>query len=104
MLLAPRTHKRIGRLRPSVSALFAQQPGTPEPPGTPPQPPPDPMAPPPYKEPPRSIPIPRPEQPPVIDDPSAAANPSRAVISTLLSNPIYTGQIAHKGELHPGPH
>ena len=37
--------------------------------------------------------------------PSAAANPSRAGISTrLLSNPIYTGQIAHKGELYPGQH
>src|SRR6478735_7495223 len=34
--------------------------------------------------------------------PSSAANPSRAAISTLLSNPIYTGHIAHKGELHPG--
>ena len=64
MLLGPRTHKRIGRLRPSVSAPFAQQPGTPEPPGTPPQPPPDPMAPPLYE-----IPIPGPYQPPVIDDP-----------------------------------
>src|ERR1700730_6500729 len=34
--------------------------------------------------------------------PSAAANPSRAVISTPPSNQIYTGHIAHKGDLHPG--
>src|SRR6202521_685296 len=27
---------------------------------------------------------------------------SRGHIYTLLSNPIYTGRIAHKGELHPG--
>src|SRR5277367_745242 len=27
---------------------------------------------------------------------------SRGHLYTLLSNPIYTGQIAHKGELHPG--
>jgi hypothetical protein len=52
--------QRIGRLRPSISTPFAQQPGTPEPPGTPPQPPPDPMAPPPYEDPPRPLPIPRP--------------------------------------------
>src|SRR5690242_4604629 len=56
---------RIGRLRPSISTRFAQQPGTPEPPGTPPQPPPDPTAPPPYEDPPRPIPIPRPDEPPV---------------------------------------
>src|SRR5213595_2331048 len=29
---------------------------------------------------------------------------SRGHLYTLLSNPIYTGQIAHKGELHPGHH
>src|SRR6201990_2042036 len=29
---------------------------------------------------------------------------SRGHLYTLLSNPIYTGHIAHKGELHPGPH
>jgi DNA invertase Pin-like site-specific DNA recombinase len=29
---------------------------------------------------------------------------SRGHLYTLLSNPIYTGQIAHKGELHPGQH
>src|SRR5712675_1973213 len=35
--------------------------------------------------------------------PSAAGKPfSRGHLYTLLSNPIYTGQIAHKGELHPG--
>ena len=27
---------------------------------------------------------------------------SRGHLYTLLSNPIYTGHIAHKGELHPG--
>src|SRR5437763_12312274 len=27
---------------------------------------------------------------------------SRGHLYTMLSNPIYTGQIAHKGELHPG--
>ena len=27
---------------------------------------------------------------------------SRGHLYTLLSNPIYTGQVAHKGELHPG--
>src|SRR5438105_7411930 len=27
---------------------------------------------------------------------------SRGHLYTLLSNPIYTGQIAHRGELHPG--
>ena len=69
MLLGPRSPKRIGRLRPSISAPIAQQPRTPEPPGTPPRPPPDPTAPRPYEEPPRPIPIPRPDEPPVIDDP-----------------------------------
>src|SRR5437762_1923991 len=29
---------------------------------------------------------------------------SRGHLYTLRSNPIYTGQIAHKGELHPGQH
>jgi DNA invertase Pin-like site-specific DNA recombinase len=29
---------------------------------------------------------------------------SRGHLYTLLSNPIYTGQIAHKGALHPGQH
>jgi DNA invertase Pin-like site-specific DNA recombinase len=29
---------------------------------------------------------------------------SRGHLYTLLSNPIYTGQIAHKGERHPGQH
>src|SRR5438045_1816744 len=29
---------------------------------------------------------------------------SRGHLYTLLSNPIYTGHIAHKGELHPGQH
>jgi site-specific DNA recombinase len=29
---------------------------------------------------------------------------SRGHLYTLLSNPIYTGQIAHKGGLHPGQH
>jgi DNA invertase Pin-like site-specific DNA recombinase len=29
---------------------------------------------------------------------------SRGHLYTLLSNPIYTGQIAHKGELYPGEH
>jgi hypothetical protein len=29
---------------------------------------------------------------------------SRGHLYSLLSNPIYTGQIAHKGELHPGQH
>ena len=29
---------------------------------------------------------------------------SRGHLYTLLSNPIYTGQIAHKGKLHPGQH
>jgi DNA invertase Pin-like site-specific DNA recombinase len=29
---------------------------------------------------------------------------SRGHLYTLLSNPIYTGQIAHKGELYPGQH
>jgi DNA invertase Pin-like site-specific DNA recombinase len=29
---------------------------------------------------------------------------SRGHLYTLLSNPIYTGRIAHKGELHPGQH
>ena len=61
-------YKRMGRLHPSISVPFAQQPGTPEPPGIPPQPPPDPTAPPPYEDPPRPIPIPRPNEPPVIDD------------------------------------
>src|SRR3954452_20891392 len=74
LLLGPRSHKRIGRLRPSISAPFAQQPGTPEPPGTPPQAPPDPTAPPPYEEPPPPIPIPRPDEPPVIDDPPPRRN------------------------------
>jgi hypothetical protein len=59
VLFDRRTPKGIGRLRPSISARFAQQPGTPEPPGTPPQPPRDPTAPPPYEDPPRPIPIPR---------------------------------------------
>ena len=37
--------------------------------------------------------------------PSAAAKPfSRGHLYTLLSNPIYTGQIAHKGQLYPGQH
>lgn len=53
MLLGPRSHKRVGRLRVSILARFAQQPGTPKPPGVPPQPPPDPTASPPYEEPPR---------------------------------------------------
>src|ERR1700758_5421599 len=74
MLLGPRGHKRIGRLRPSMSAPVAQQPGTPEPPGTPPQPPPAPTAPPPYEDPPRPIPIPRPDEPPVVDDPPPRRN------------------------------
>jgi len=75
VLLGPRSDKRIGRLRASVSAPFAQQPGTPEPPGTPPQPPSDPTAPPPYEDPPRPIPIPRPDQlPDVIDDPPPRRN------------------------------
>jgi hypothetical protein len=74
LLLSPRSHKRIGRLRPSISAPVAQQPGTPEPPGTPPQPPPDPTAPRPYEEPPRPIPIPRPDEPPVVDDPPPRRN------------------------------
>jgi hypothetical protein len=74
ILLGPRTHKRIGRLRPSILAPFAQQPGTPEPPGTPPQPPPDPTAPRPYEEPPRPIPIPRPDEPPGSDDPPPRPN------------------------------
>ena len=74
LLLGTRSHKRIGRLRPSISTPFAQQPGTPEPPGTPPQPPPDPTAPPPYEEPPRPIPIPRPDEPPVVDDPPPRRN------------------------------
>jgi hypothetical protein len=68
------SHRRIGRLRSSISALFAQQPGTPEPPGTPPRTP-DPTAPPPYEDPPRPIPIPRPDPPPdVIDDPPPRPN------------------------------
>src|SRR5947209_4980692 len=29
---------------------------------------------------------------------------SRDHLYTLLSNPIYTGRIAHEGELYPGPH
>jgi DNA invertase Pin-like site-specific DNA recombinase len=29
---------------------------------------------------------------------------SRGHLYTLLSNPIYTGRIAHRGELHPGQH
>src|SRR5690242_10487231 len=29
---------------------------------------------------------------------------SRGHLYTLLSNPIYTGQIVHKGQLHPGQH
>ena len=29
---------------------------------------------------------------------------SRGHLYTLLSNPIYTGQIAHKGQLYPGQH
>jgi site-specific DNA recombinase len=29
---------------------------------------------------------------------------SRGHIHRLLSNPIYTGQIAHKGQLYPGQH
>src|ERR1700751_8838 len=29
---------------------------------------------------------------------------SRGHLYTLLSNPIYTGQIAHKGGVHPGQH
>jgi hypothetical protein len=58
VLPGPRNHQRVGRLRASISAPFAQQPGTPQPPGTPPQPPPDPTAPPPYEDPPRPIPIP----------------------------------------------
>src|SRR5204862_2080029 len=29
---------------------------------------------------------------------------SRGHIYAVLSNPIYTGQIAHKGELYPGQH
>ena len=58
----------------SISAPFAQQPGTPEPPGTPPQPPLDPTAPPPDEEPPRPIPIPRPDEPPVLDDPPPRRN------------------------------
>jgi len=29
---------------------------------------------------------------------------SRGHIYQLLSNPIYTGQIAHKGQLYPGQH
>ncbi|HWO86577.1 MAG TPA: recombinase family protein [Stellaceae bacterium] len=29
---------------------------------------------------------------------------SRGHIYRLLSNPIYTGQIAHKGQLYPGQH
>src|ERR1700751_5610699 len=33
---------------------------------------------------------------------SAAAAPSGAVISTLLSNPIYIGYITHKGALYAG--
>jgi site-specific DNA recombinase len=37
--------------------------------------------------------------------PSAAAKSSRAdILYSLLSNPIYTGQIAHKGQLYPGQH
>src|SRR5437868_9673036 len=75
LLLGPRSPKRIGRLRPSISAPVAQQPGTPEPPGAPPRPPPDPTAPPPYEDPPRPIPIPRPDEPPVVDDRRRAATP-----------------------------
>jgi hypothetical protein len=74
VLSDPRSARRIGRLRPSISTPFAQQPGTPEPPGTPPQPPPDPTAPPPYEDPPRPIPIPRPDEPPVVDDPPPRRN------------------------------
>ncbi|HEX3418856.1 MAG TPA: recombinase family protein, partial [Stellaceae bacterium] len=29
---------------------------------------------------------------------------SRGHLYTLLSNPIYTGHIVHKGQLHPGQH
>ena len=74
VLSNPRSARRIGRLRPSISTPFAQQPGTPEPPGTPPQPPPDPTAPPTYEDPPRPIPIPRPDEPPVVDDPPPRRN------------------------------
>jgi hypothetical protein len=89
MLLGARSHKRIGRLGPSISAPFAQQPGTPESPGTPPQPQPDPTAPPPYEEPPPPIPIPRPDEPPVIDDPPPRRNLEEfrgAVTTRLLGN------------------
>ena len=74
VLSDPRSARRIGRLRPSISTPFAQQPGTPQPPGIPPQPPPDPTAPRPYEDPPRPIPIPRPDEPPVVDDPPPRRN------------------------------
>jgi hypothetical protein len=69
MLLGPRSPKRIGRLRPSISAPFAQQPRTPEPPGTAPQPAPDPTAPPPYEMDP---------SPPPSASPSSCSTSSRA--------------------------
>src|SRR5207253_3467693 len=84
--------KRTGRLPASISAPFAQQPGTPEPPGTPPQPPPDPTAPPPYEDPPRPIPIPRPDQPPLTDDPprpNARAISSAARTLTIGKVTVY---------------
>jgi hypothetical protein len=90
VLLGPGSLTRIGRLRPLISVLIPQQPGTPQPPGTPPQPPPDPTAPPPYEEPPRPIPIPRPDEPPVVDDPPPRRNSDLAYLTAQIARCLPT--------------
>ena len=50
VLPGAKSDRRIGLLRALMSALFAQQPGIPEPPGSPSRPPADPTAPPPRED------------------------------------------------------
>jgi hypothetical protein len=88
MLLGARSHKRIGRLGPSISTpllsnrerqslrvpLRSRS---------------HPTAPPPYEEPPPPIPISRPDEPPVIDDPPPRRNLEEfrgAITTRLLGN------------------
>jgi len=90
VLPGAKSDRRIGLLRALMSALFAQQPGIPEPPGSPPRPPADPTAPPPREDPPRPIPIPRPDEPPGIDDPPPNRNSS--ISSDLRHQQIERGR------------
>jgi hypothetical protein len=91
-------------LRASVSAPFAQQPGTPGPPGTPPRPSPDPTTPPPYEDPPPPIPIPRPDQPPdVIDDPPPRPNAKAFTGAAPSRSPTTSTSPDPSGKANDGP-